>query len=52
MSLSLEQESSLVARAKSDGNAFLILYEHYLPQIYRYAHYRTKSKQEAEDVVS
>lgn len=52
MSLSLEQESSLVERAKFDGNAFLILYEHYLPQIYRYAYYRAKSKQEAEDVVS
>jgi RNA polymerase sigma-70 factor (ECF subfamily) len=50
--LSLEAEVALVERAKSDQTAFRELYEQNLPGLYRYAYYRTSSKELAEDVVS
>lgn len=52
MDLGLENEADLIEKARSDPEAFIILYEHYLPHLYRYAYYRTGSKQEAEDAVS
>ena len=52
MNLCLENEAYLIERAKSDPDAFIALYEHYFPYLYRYSYYRTKSKQETEDVVS
>ncbi|WP_051273656.1 sigma-70 family RNA polymerase sigma factor [Desulfotruncus alcoholivorax] len=48
----LENEAHLIERARSDPNAFIALYEHYFPYLYRYSYYRTKSKQETEDEVS
>jgi len=48
----LKNEAELIEKARSDPNAFITLYEYYLPHLYRYSYYRTKSKQEAEDVVS
>lgn len=52
MDLGLENEAYLIEKARSDPDAFITLYEYYLPHLYRYSYYRTKSKQEAEDVVS
>lgn len=50
--LTRDQESSLVADAKADPDAFGDLYEYYLPKIYRFVYYRTGNKHEAEDVVA
>lgn len=52
MDLCLENEAFLIEKARSDPEAFIALYEHYLPHLYRYSYYRTRSRQEAEDVVS
>lgn len=49
---SLNDEAQVVEQAKSDPEAFRKLYQHYLPQIYRYAFYRTGTREQAEDVVS
>lgn len=50
--LVLEREAELIEKARSDSKAFHALYEHYLPSIYRYVHYRLRSRQETEDIVS
>lgn len=47
-----EHEEQLIKEAKADIRSFMILYEHYLPQVYKYAYYHVIKKQEAEDVVS
>lgn len=47
-----EDEEAIVEQAKYNRQAFLHLYEYYLPHIYRYAYYHTLNKQDAEDVVS
>jgi len=52
LDLCLENEAQLIEKARSDPNAFIALYEYYLPHLYRYSYYRTKDKQQAEDVVS
>jgi len=52
LDLCLENEAQLIEKARSDPNAFISLYEYYLPHLYRYSYYRTKSRQDAEDVVS
>lgn len=50
--IQLENEAALIEKAKKDIRAFMVLYKHYLPQIYKYAYYHVIDKQEAEDVVS
>ena len=45
-----EPESRLVEQAKSDPQAFGLLYERYVERIYNYVFYRTGNQQEAEDL--
>ncbi|MDD3653482.1 MAG: sigma-70 family RNA polymerase sigma factor [Desulfotomaculaceae bacterium] len=50
--IQLENEAEIIEKAKKDVRSFMLLYEHYLPRIYKYAYYQVIDKQEAEDVVS
>jgi RNA polymerase sigma-70 factor (ECF subfamily) len=43
-------EAELVARAKTDPEAFGVLYERYIKPIYNYIYYRTGNPQDAEDL--
>ncbi|MBX7251263.1 MAG: sigma-70 family RNA polymerase sigma factor [Candidatus Promineofilum sp.] len=45
-------ESALIARAKSDEEAFGQLYERYAQRIYQYIYYRTSSEADAEDLAA
>ncbi|MFN3763804.1 MAG: RNA polymerase sigma factor, partial [Anaerolineae bacterium] len=45
-------ERELVERAKRDPEAFGLLYERYVTQIYRYLYYRTGNPQDAEDLTA
>lgn len=45
-------EAELVERAKRDPEAFGLLYERYVAQIYRYLYYRTGNHQDAEDLTA
>lgn len=45
-------ESGLIARAKSDREAFGELYERYAERIHRYIYYRTGSEVDAEDLTA
>ncbi|MBC7226515.1 MAG: sigma-70 family RNA polymerase sigma factor [Thermoflexales bacterium] len=45
-------ERELVERAKRDPEAFGLLYERYVAQIYRYLYYRTGNPQDAEDLTA
>ncbi|MFQ5947150.1 MAG: sigma-70 family RNA polymerase sigma factor, partial [Anaerolineae bacterium] len=47
-----EPEESLVARARTDAQAFGALYERYVDQIYQYIYYRTGNHQDAQDLTS
>lgn len=47
-----EPESRLVEQAKSDPQAFGLLYERYVERIYNYVFYRTGNQQEAEDLTA
>lgn len=47
-----QDEAELVARAKTDGEAFGALYERYVRQIYNYIYYRTGNAQDAEDLTA
>lgn len=49
---SLGDERDLVERAKRDPEAFGLLYERYVAQIYRYLYYRTGNHQDAEDLTA
>lgn len=44
------EERDLVERAKTDPNAFGVLYDRYFPQIYRYAYAKVREQSTAEDV--
>ncbi|MCX7855272.1 MAG: sigma-70 family RNA polymerase sigma factor [Anaerolineae bacterium] len=46
------EERELVERAKRDPEAFGLLYERYVAQIYRYLYYRTGNHQDAEDLTA
>jgi RNA polymerase sigma-70 factor (ECF subfamily) len=46
----LDDERELVAAAKTDIEAFSVLYRHYLPRIHAFAWRRTGSVQAAEDI--
>ncbi len=45
-------ERELIERAKRDPEAFDLLYERYVAQIYRYLYYRTGNSQDAEDLTA
>jgi RNA polymerase sigma-70 factor (ECF subfamily) len=47
-----ESDSALIARAKEDPEAFSLLYERYVDNIYSYIYYRTGNHHDAEDLVS
>ncbi len=47
-----DDERELVERAKRDPEAFGLLYERYVAQIYRYLYYRTGNPQDAEDLTA
>jgi len=47
-----EDELALVARAKTDPEAFGILYERYVNRIYNYVYYRTGNHHDAEDLTA
>lgn len=47
-----EPETRLVEQAKSDPQAFGLLYEQYVERIYSYIFYRTGNQQEAEDLTA
>lgn len=47
----LEDELTIVERAKGgDSSAFGLLYDHYLPPIYRFVLFRVSRREEAEDI--
>jgi RNA polymerase sigma-70 factor (ECF subfamily) len=48
----LEQEAALVARARTEPNAFAELYDRYVDRIYRYAYRRLGKHADAEDVTA
>jgi RNA polymerase sigma-70 factor (ECF subfamily) len=50
--MSEESDSVLIARAKGDPEAFSLLYERYIKNIYSYIYYRTGNHHDAEDLVS
>jgi RNA polymerase sigma-70 factor (ECF subfamily) len=47
-----EDESEIIAEAKRNPEAFGVIYERYVSQIYRYIYYRTGNKQDAEDLTA
>ena len=47
-----ESDSVLIARAQQDPEAFSLLYERYVKNIYNYIYYRTGNHHDAEDLVS
>lgn len=47
-----ESDSTLIARAKNDPEAFGALYERYVDKIYNYICYRVGSDQDAEDLTA
>ena len=50
--MSRASDTELIARAKEDPEAFGVLYERYVAQIYRYLYYRTGNHQDAEDLTA
>ncbi len=50
--MSEESDSVLIARAKEDTEAFSLLYERYVRNIYNYIYYRTGNHHDAEDLAS
>lgn len=46
------QEAQLVERARSDPQAFGVLYEHYVDRIYAYIYHRVGNVQDAEDLTA
>lgn len=50
--LSQERERALVEEAKCDVQAFVQLYNAYLPKVYRYFLFRVRERQVAEDLTS
>jgi len=47
-----ESDSALIVRAKEDPEAFGLLYERYVDNIYNYTYYRTGNHHDAEDLTS
>ncbi|MBN1661307.1 MAG: sigma-70 family RNA polymerase sigma factor [Anaerolineae bacterium] len=48
----MEDEATLVEQAKTDPQAFGLLYERYVDKIYNYVYYRTGSHHDAEDLTA
>jgi RNA polymerase sigma-70 factor (ECF subfamily) len=48
----ISDEAGLVARARTDPEAFGALYERYVKQIYNYLYYRTGNAHDAEDMTA
>jgi len=48
----LTDETVLVERAKTDAEAFGLLYERYVDKIYNYVYYRTGNHHDAEDLTA
>ena len=47
----VDDEKNLIERAKQgDSLAFGALYDHYLPQIYRFVYFKVSHREEAEDI--
>jgi RNA polymerase sigma-70 factor, ECF subfamily len=46
------EESALIERAKTDSEAFGLLYERYYDRIYNYVYYRTGNADDAEDLTA
>jgi RNA polymerase sigma-70 factor (ECF subfamily) len=46
------EESALIERAKTDKEAFGLLYERYVDRIYKYVYYRTGNVADAEDLTA
>jgi RNA polymerase sigma-70 factor (ECF subfamily) len=47
-----EDDSTLIAQAQEDSEAFGVLYERYVDRIYNYIYYRTGNSQDAEDLTA
>ena len=47
-----KEESTLIQRAKTDPEAFGVLYERYVKRIYNYVYYRTGNAADAEDLTA
>ncbi|MFQ5610841.1 MAG: RNA polymerase sigma factor [Anaerolineae bacterium] len=47
-----DQERELIERAKTDPEAFGILYERYVDQIYNYIYFHTGNREDAEDLTA
>ncbi len=47
-----ESDAALIARAKEDPEAFGLLYERYVANIYNYIYYRTSNHHDAEDLTA
>jgi RNA polymerase sigma-70 factor (ECF subfamily) len=45
-------ESALIERAKTDADAFGLLYEQYVDRVYNYIYYRTGNRHDAEDLTA
>lgn len=48
----LQAEAVLIERAKTDPDAFSVLYERYVDRIYAYVYYRTGDQYDAEDLTA
>jgi RNA polymerase sigma-70 factor (ECF subfamily) len=48
----VSEESALIEQAKTDSEAFGILYERYVNRIYKYVYYRTGNVADAEDLTA
>jgi RNA polymerase sigma-70 factor (ECF subfamily) len=48
----LDEEAALVEKAKTDPDAFGLLYERYVDKIYNYVYYRTGNHHDAEDLTA
>jgi RNA polymerase sigma-70 factor (ECF subfamily) len=45
-------EEALIERAKTDADAFGLLYEQYVDRVYNYVYYRTGNRHDAEDLTA
>jgi RNA polymerase sigma-70 factor (ECF subfamily) len=52
MTMHEESDSALIARAKEDQDAFSLLYERYVGNIYNYIYYRTGNHHDTEDLTA
>jgi RNA polymerase sigma-70 factor, ECF subfamily len=45
-------EATLIERARRNPDAFAVLYQHYLPRVYRYLYLRLGNRHDSEDIAS